>query len=95
MHQPVEDIEDDQPADEVILRFQSKAVKKRKKFIRDHSKLRQRLGLSQHEYWSRIGACQASGSKYEKGEHKVPRSVTTLAHLIYIQGLDIDARDYQ
>lgn len=47
--------------------------------IRAH---RLKLGLSQFEFWSRLGVTQSGGSRYESGR-AVPEPVRQLLHLVY------------
>jgi hypothetical protein len=68
--------------------------RKKIKLIRDYRMLRYKLNLNQTEFWGRIGANQTSGCRYENGR-KVPKATAVLAHLIYVMGMDIDARDYK
>ena len=44
--------------------------------------LRQKLALSQSEFWNRIKVTQSGGSRYESGR-KLPRPVGLLLHLAY------------
>lgn len=73
-----------------------KPAKKKAKLqqIVDYRKLRRKLDLNQTEFWSRLGVTQSGGSRYES-TRKPPKPVAVLAHAIYIQGLDIDARDFK
>jgi DNA-binding transcriptional regulator YiaG len=45
--------------------------------------LRASTGLSQKEFWSRIGVTQTTGSRYENGERRVPRPVQILLDIAY------------
>lgn len=62
--------------------------------IKDYKTLRVKMRLNQTEFWSRIGVTQSGGSRYEGGS-KVPKAVAILAHLVYIKGMDIDAREFK
>lgn len=62
--------------------------------IKDYRLMRVTLNLSQGEFWNRIGATQSAGSRYENGR-RVPKATAILAHLIYILGAEIDARDFK
>lgn len=62
--------------------------------ITDYRKLRLRVDLNQTEFWSRLGVTQSGGSRYESGR-KPPKAVAVLAHAVYIQKLDIDARNFK
>ena len=67
---------------------------KKPALISDYRKLRRQLDLNQSEFWSRIGVTQSGGSRYESGR-PVPKPTAILARLIYIKGMDIDARDFK
>lgn len=62
--------------------------------ITDYRKLRLKLDLNQSEFWGRLGVTQSGGSRYES-TRKPPKPVAVLAHVIYIQKLDIDARNFK
>jgi DNA-binding transcriptional regulator YiaG len=47
-------------------------------------KLREKLGLTQSEFWSRIDVTQSGGSRYERGR-PMPRPVRRLLGLIYLK----------
>lgn len=51
-------------------------------FLGSLRKLRERLGLTQSEFWGRIGVFQAVGSRYEAGD-KMPMQVAILLELAY------------
>lgn len=51
--------------------------------------LRIQLGLTQAEFWSPVGVSQSGGSRYESGR-KLPASISTLLHLVHIEGLSIN-----
>lgn len=55
---------------------------------------RAKAGLNQSDFWSRIGVTQSGGSRYESGR-KMPRPVAILLQLVYVQGMDIDARNFK
>lgn len=65
-----------------------------KRLITDYKQLRRSLGLSQGEFWARLGVTQSGGSRYEKGRN-IPKPTAVLARLIYIDGLDVDARKFK
>lgn len=44
--------------------------------------LRKKLGLTQGEFWGRIGTTQSGGSRYESGRD-VPEAVLMLLHITY------------
>ena len=56
----------------------------------NYTGLRTKTGLSQSEFWGRIGATQSAGSRYENGR-AAPRQVDTLVRLAY--GTEEDARN--
>ncbi|WP_415258478.1 helix-turn-helix domain-containing protein [Thauera phenylacetica] len=43
---------------------------------------RQKRGLNQMEFWSRVGVTQSGGSRYESGR-SIPRPVQVLLHMTY------------
>ena len=43
---------------------------------------RKRLGLTQSEFWQRVGVRQDTGSRYERGT-RIPRPVQVLLDLAY------------
>lgn len=46
-------------------------------------KVRKSKGLTQDEFWGRVGVEQSVGSRYEKGSHPMPESILTLLTLAY------------
>ena len=44
--------------------------------------LRQKLGLNQKDFWSRISITQSGGSRYESGRN-MPAQLLYLLHLVY------------
>lgn len=50
--------------------------------------LRIKLGLTQAAFWSPVGVSQSGGSRYESGR-KLPASISTLLHLVHIEGVDL------
>ena len=50
--------------------------------------IRRRLGLNQHEFWSKIGVTQSGGSRYETGR-TMPAPVRELLRLVHIEGIDL------
>lgn len=50
--------------------------------------LRSKLGLTQGEFWAPVGVSQSGGSRYEAGR-KLPASISTLLHLVHIEGIDL------
>ena len=49
--------------------------------------IRQRLGLNQQEFWTRIGVTQSGGSRYESGR-SMPKPVRELLRLVHVQRVD-------
>jgi DNA-binding transcriptional regulator YiaG len=52
--------------------------------------LRVKLGLTQGGFWAPVGVSQSGGSRYETGR-KLPASISTLLHLVHIEGIDLSA----
>jgi transcriptional regulator with XRE-family HTH domain len=50
--------------------------------------IRQRLGLNQQEFWTRIGVTQSGGSRYESGRN-MPKPVRELLRLVHIEQIDL------
>lgn len=50
--------------------------------------IRRKLGLSQAEFWSRIGVTQSGGCRYEKGR-AMPKPVRELLRIVHIEGIDL------
>ena len=50
--------------------------------VSDIVKLRKKKGLSQVEFWSRIGVTQSAGSRYESGR-RLSQPVVRLLTLVY------------
>lgn len=50
--------------------------------------IRQRLGLNQEQFWTRIGVTQSGGSRYESGR-AMPRPVRELLRLVHVERLDL------
>lgn len=50
--------------------------------------IRQRLGLNQQEFWTRIGVTQSGGSRYESGR-SMPKPVRELLRLVHIEQIDL------
>jgi len=67
---------------------------KKTALIKDYRNVRRKLDLNQAEFWSRLGITQSGGSRYESGR-PVPKATAVLAHLVYIKGMDIDAREFK
>lgn len=56
--------------------------------IVDPRGIRRRLGLNQHEFWSRIGVTQSGGSRYESGR-AMPKPVRELLRLVHVEQIDL------
>ncbi|MFZ5556359.1 MAG: helix-turn-helix domain-containing protein [Pseudomonadota bacterium] len=54
--------------------------------------LRHRLGMSQTEFWGRIGVTQSGGSRYENGR-PMPRPVQALLRLVHVERFDLSDLD--
>ena len=54
----------------------------------DWATLRKQLGLTQTEFWGKLGVTQSAGSRYEAGRD-IPKPTAELARLTYIEGLDL------
>ena len=48
--------------------------------------LRNKLGINQSEFWSRVGVTQSGGCRYEQGR-PMPRPVRKLYYLTYVTSL--------
>ncbi|MCC6916668.1 helix-turn-helix domain-containing protein [Nitrosomonas sp.] len=58
------------------------------KDIPNPREIRQRLGLNQQEFWSKVGVTQSGGSRYESGR-EMPKSVRELLRLVHIEHVDL------
>ncbi len=54
----------------------------------DPRAVRQKLGLNQQEFWTKIGVTQSGGSRYESGR-QMPRPVRELLRLVHIEKIDL------
>lgn len=50
--------------------------------------VRQKLGLNQEEFWTKIGVTQSGGSRYESGR-TMPKPVRELLRLVHVEKLDL------
>ena len=50
--------------------------------------IRQKLGLNQQDFWSRIGVTQSGGSRYESGR-AMPKPVRELLRIVHVEGIDL------
>lgn len=55
----------------------------------DAAALRRNLGLSQGDFWGKIGMCQSGGARCESAG-LVTQPVMKLIRLQYIEGVDVD-----
>ena len=49
----------------------------------DIAGLRGEAGLTQEEFWARVGITQSGGSRYETGARQLPESISLLLLLAY------------
>ncbi|MBN3003375.1 helix-turn-helix domain-containing protein [Chromobacterium alkanivorans] len=56
--------------------------------IEDPRDIRRATGLTQQAFWSRIGATQSAGSRYETGRN-MPKPTRELLRLVYIEQIDL------
>ena len=70
-------------------------TKLKQKLITNYKRVRTKMKMNQTEFLGRVGVTQSAGSRYESKINEIPRAIAVLAKLIYIDGQDIDARDYQ
>ena len=54
----------------------------------DPREVRQKLGLNQQEFWTKIGVTQSGGSRYESGR-TMPKPVRELLRLVHIEKIDL------
>jgi len=52
--------------------------------------LREFSGLTQTEFWGRVGVSQSGGARHEMGERRIPKPVLQLLRLVYIEKIDLD-----
>ena len=50
--------------------------------------IRQRLGLNQEEFWTKIGVTQSGGSRYESGR-SLPKPVRELLRVVHVEQIDL------
>lgn len=50
--------------------------------------IRERLGLNQQDFWTRIGVTQSGGSRYESGR-RMPKPVRELLRLVHVEQVDL------
>ncbi len=57
----------------------------------DPREIRRKLGVTQVEFWSRIGTTQSAGSRYESGR-AMPRTVQALLRLVEVDHIEISGK---
>jgi len=57
-------------------------------FTLNPKEIRQKLGLNQQEFWTKIGVTQSGGSRYESGR-AMPKPVRELLRLVHVEKLDL------
>jgi transcriptional regulator with XRE-family HTH domain len=50
--------------------------------------IREKLGLNQQEFWTKIGVTQSGGSRYESGR-EMPKPVRELLRLVHVERIDL------
>lgn len=58
------------------------------KEISSPREIRQKLGLNQNNFWSKVGVTQSGGSRYESGR-RMPLPVRELVRLVHIELIDL------
>ncbi len=58
------------------------------KKIPNPREIRQKLGLNQQEFWSKVGVTQSGGSRYESGR-EMPKAVRELLRLVHVERFDL------
>jgi transcriptional regulator with XRE-family HTH domain len=54
----------------------------------DPRAVREKAGLNQQEFWTKIGVTQSGGSRYESGR-QMPKPVRELLRLVHVEKLDL------
>jgi transcriptional regulator with XRE-family HTH domain len=57
-------------------------------FNMDPREVREKVGLNQQEFWTKIGVTQSGGSRYESGR-QMPKPVRELLRLVHVEKLDL------
>ena len=57
-------------------------------FDMDPRTVREKAGLNQQEFWTKIGVTQSGGSRYESGR-QMPKPVRELLRLVHVEKLDL------
>jgi transcriptional regulator with XRE-family HTH domain len=57
-------------------------------FAFNPKEIREKLGLNQQEFWTKIGVTQSGGSRYESGR-EMPKPVRELLRLVHVERLDL------
>lgn len=50
--------------------------------------VREKTGLNQQEFWTKIGVTQSGGSRYESGR-SMPKPVRELLRLVHVEKIDL------
>jgi transcriptional regulator with XRE-family HTH domain len=58
------------------------------KAIGNPREIRFKLGMTQQDFWSRIGITQSGGSRYECGRN-MPRPVQEMLRLVHVEQIDL------
>src|SRR3954469_4708165 len=56
--------------------------------ISNPREIRRKLGLNQHDFWSKVGVTQSGGSRYESGRN-MPKPVRELLRLVHVERIDL------
>lgn len=54
----------------------------------DSKSIRISLGMTQKEFWERIGVAQSCGSRYESGR-RMPKPVIELLRIVHVEGIEL------
>lgn len=57
-------------------------------FEYDSKSIRISLGMTQKEFWERIGVAQSCGSRYESGR-RMPKPVIELLRIVHVEGIEL------
>src|SRR5690606_13019475 len=70
-----------------FMTFEKNSMKLFKK-IPNPREIRQKLGLNQQDFWSKVDVTQSGGSRYESGR-EMPKAVRELVRLVHIDRIDL------
>jgi DNA-binding transcriptional regulator YiaG len=70
------------PLTKILLPAKLKAPKT----AHDLRAFRHALGLTQHDFWPRLGVTQSGGSRHEKGR-RLPPPAAMLLDIVYVKGV--------